>query len=1718
MTQFINLMKKLKTYEYKFITKDFKKHVKNIVGKLFPKLNPQDSKYLIRLSWYLIEDISLKFFDMDISKVENKYYEQWIQNNSQDIISTILMLLPFINNKDNYKLYKELTDLNHILFNSYDEKHISKKYLEIPRIELLKNKFKYSNFAIGLLNNNNKNLLELYEKDPDTLDYDKLIHKIMYHNFISLLETIKITNGKLYVNWIHTTPLNLENYKTSNLYIKTKETIDKIKQTNITDEKKLEIIQNNNGLYFGDIYNVYRNYYYRDIKKIKWYIFNKKIRGKGTYMIQYLNKIINFDTLFKYDDYDDLNFIEKNDFESSFTNIVNSLISDSAFKIDKEFEKDLLGALMAFLVNDYTYKYKLTSKVFKPFKIDEHEFNIEGKEEFDKIEKLLLTNIDIITKYKIVDAYKKIDKHHLWNYLKESLELFKTTIYSTYLIKNNKIVNEDEFFNLSDNDGNKIQLNLKNIYNISKTLSHKEINDNWIIYPEIFNSLDKEDTKIFYNRIGLLSTDETENKYKWLKLSRNIMIQEGLTSANSSDLEIKKREIIDNFLKISNKIVWECLIKNGIISNFKINPKLTNKSLQPKNDKDNIKFIRNELKKSINLKDKDKDNRKDLDKSYYYVNNKKFKDLEINDQKYLDYITENDDWYTYYAMNWISQINFYNHYINHQILYVTGSTGAGKSTQIPKLLLYATKMYDYKSKGKVITTQPRIPPTENNTTWIAMGMGIPINKKINNKYNITTDNYNLQFKHSQKQHTRENHLGLLFKTVTDGTLYQELLNNPIMKEQIPNNKLTIEGKMDFIYGINNKYDVMIIDESHEHNTNMDLILTLARYACFHNNSLRLVITSATMEDDEPIYRSYYKEINDNFLYPIKRPITNKFVKDFMIYSILLDRRIHISEPGKTTRFKINDIYLPDDEDIENLDNTSNSLNTLELAINIANNICNRSQSGQILLFTTGTREILKTVKKINKITQRNVIALPYYGTGLNQKYKEYIEKIDIYISKIKNNKNKIHLEWGETFIEDNSIPDNLYTRAIIVATNVAEASITIPGLEYVIDTGYSKENKYNSTFRTSKLIVEKISESSRIQRRGRVGRKLDGYVYYTYKKNTRSDILPKYNITQENFEPHIINLLTNDKNIFSPFHHSGIDYHLYLNNDIEFNPYNKLKDIFSDEHELNIANTLGFQYIIIDNGSITKPNNEYFQEPYFKINNEIPKYFNRYLTGYAIATCLDLDGKFYIVNKFENEITRNIENDIIKFQGSNEKNIPDEIFRNIISILNQKSYLFVNPSNRLDYNEMTKTHLNNKINELRRDLFLNENNAICLIAAKAYDVYEEVISIISMLDTIDYKVSNLAKIIKKYNKREIPDFFSLYKLYGNQDSDIIGIYKITKLIKNKFSKLLIFKLINDESILMNILREKYDYYCKKYIEFNNENKLNDFINLIKKNKNVAEIEIELNLFNWLKYNGKINKESGFLLWINKSKKIREIISEDIENNYDEILNWSNNNVLNHEIIKKYLYNYMDQVINIITIKKNYNDEINEESSFDWIENLKYSFNNSLINRSIENKIIMSFLYANPISICIKLNLNDTEYVLTSNSRIRIQPKKLIPGKNINNSLCNKNTSCIFYLNISENRNNSSSFSIITNIKPEIITRTNPLYYNKLFFKNNYIDNEFININNSIRYNTKLIKINGKLYDDFIKKIENNWSLNYYVWNDESLPIIKKYIQAFIKKF
>jgi uncharacterized protein (UPF0297 family) len=391
-------------------------------------------------------------------------------------------------------------------------------------------------------------------------------------------------------------------------------------------------------------------------------------------------------------------------------------------------------------------------------------------------------------------------------------------------------------------------------------------------------------------------------------------------------------------------------------------------------------------------------------------------------------------------------------------------------------------------------------------------------------------------------HTKKyaNHLTL--KMVTDGTLLEELLKNPMLKTLAKGEFDEEKNEQSYIVHTDNLYDVIMVDEAHEHNTNMDLILTLMRQSCMYNNSIRLIIVSATMDDDEPIYRSYYKLVNDNIVHPIKQPLINHPIYNSnsssinnsnsssinnsmnnFIDSYYLDRRIHISVPKQSYSYKITEIYDEEIEKLFTLDMSENSRLAQEKSYNIIKQICETSVSGDILLFSTGKEEIKTAVRQLNRIIPTNVIALPFYSE-MNGKYRDIISDIDKKISTIRNKKENIAEEWAEDYLDIKDIPEGYYKRAIIIATNVAEASITIETLKYVVDTGYSKVNRYSDLMDSSNINVEPISESSRIQRKGRVGRVSEGTVYYIYGKNKRLNVAPKYGITLGDFHNSFIKI------------------------------------------------------------------------------------------------------------------------------------------------------------------------------------------------------------------------------------------------------------------------------------------------------------------------------------------------------------------------------------------------------------------------------------------------------------------------------------------------------------------------------------------------------------------------------------------------------------------
>jgi len=277
---------------------------------------------------------------------------------------------------------------------------------------------------------------------------------------------------------------------------------------------------------------------------------------------------------------------------------------------------------------------------------------------------------------------------------------------------------------------------------------------------------------------------------------------------------------------------------------------------------------------------------------------------------------------------------------------------------------------------------------------------------------------------------------------------------------------------------------------------MDMILTYMKISLYHNNSLKLIIVSATMDDDEPRYRRFYRDINDNRMYPF-----NTNLIDNKLDRINVDRRLHIWPPSEIdkggTTYPIKDIWNQDPS-FEGI---------VKLALNLI-----ETQNGDILIFQPGTKEISKMVTELNNRLPINAIAIPYHGK-MDQNKKNLIENLS--------DEDKRRLTYPKTVPYDTKeepeirVPQGTYDRVIVIATNLAEASITISTLKFVIETGTQKIDVYDYVNRISKIKLVPISESSRKQRRGRVGRKSSGTVYYTYGPDDLKNNKINFNISIE---------------------------------------------------------------------------------------------------------------------------------------------------------------------------------------------------------------------------------------------------------------------------------------------------------------------------------------------------------------------------------------------------------------------------------------------------------------------------------------------------------------------------------------------------------------------------------------------------------------------------
>jgi hypothetical protein len=1223
--------------------------INNTIVTIFPKLNSVDTSYLLKSTCELVYVIGYKF-DF-LPQTLDDYIYQLTQNDSRDIKTLILMLLPFINDDDEGSKKKILT--------SFQDLYTKKESESNPDYP----KYTYSNLQYN----------RCIRKDG-FLQAERNFHiDHLEHNKKLLFNTISIVCNKLFVNWLDVRPVSLREYQGTMCYIATKRSINE-KYYSVwdltinTDSIKLD------PYYFKalpllDIYQTLAIDLFDKIKNIRWTIYDVLLNARPITMISILNSILPMQTMYHELEWGMMTIKQQSEFSYYWKLFIETVSANRGInKLDANIVQRVLRSICVYFQKYYYQIEKLVkSGLYKKFKfkvkIIEGEVIPEGSE-------------NTVPLPSIISAFENTPEEHIYTYIYDCITKLKKTWYGLYLFTSQ--YNDDrkkQFLHLTNRniydvkpltpgvdlhdhtecnyyaikahtdtygflytDGTHF-LTLKNIYNFAKSICHygKDWEPMSLYWGEI-DSIDSNNTRK-NNFIRQLDANNKEVS-EWFRVYRYLKITYGIKDRGT--INEYNIWIYQSIKLLLADIVIQSLVSKGCFSFMMATKGLTDKKLVGPDDVYD-QLVQQKLSEYVFKKEFNQN----WNESYHFINNKQYGDMElikvvdksksISYYSYLQQLQSDSEmtWETLFAQNWISQISFFHHYMNNRVIYITGGTGSGKSTQIPKLLLYALKAIHYKYDGKVCCTAPRRDVVKNNATRIAMELGVPIEQPslILNK-SLKTTNYNIQFRYQDKEEThepiREDKVDYFIKIVTDGLLLEQLLRNKFLKRtRIQKNKT--------VFTDTNLYDIIMIDESHEHNANMDLILTLTRQSLIYNNSLKLVIVSATMDEDEPIYRRYYRDINDNRMYPWDFTLWN-----YNLDRINIDRRLHIAAPGKTTNYKVYDKWLPIPNETLN--------ESIDRVVALAIRVCKEYSTGDVLIFLPGKNQIKKACRLLNSNSNiaKNIIALPYYSE-MQAHSKTIITKIDVYVKTLhyKKEDTQLYVEYPDDFKALKINPDSLYNydRAIIISTDIAEASITFPKLKHVIDTGWSKKAFFDINSRTNLLDLRRINEMSRLQRRGRVGRRSDGYVYYLYAPKDTKDVdsSVRLEITRKDVSQQLFSILDNSK-INDTFIESPYDFN-YITSGNDLTAFLKQYDTQDD-----IINVLKKQYCVSGTNIIHRYYGQVTQYDYDQMV-EIGNIYKQIDKTNCISI-YDVDGSFFLIHPEDDSCSRDIIGNFIKHKNT----------------------------------------------------------------------------------------------------------------------------------------------------------------------------------------------------------------------------------------------------------------------------------------------------------------------------------------------------------------------------------------------------------------------------------------------------------------------------------
>jgi ATP-dependent RNA helicase DHX36 len=392
-----------------------------------------------------------------------------------------------------------------------------------------------------------------------------------------------------------------------------------------------------------------------------------------------------------------------------------------------------------------------------------------------------------------------------------------------------------------------------------------------------------------------------------------------------------------------------------------------------------------------------------------------------------------------------------------QVIVISGETGCGKTTQIPQFILESEIEANRGAFSSIICTQPRRISAMSVSERVAYERGEQLGESVG---------YKVRLEGVKGRDTR-----LLF--CTTGILLRRLLVDRNLR------------------GVTH----VIVDEIHERGMNEDFLLIILKDLLSRRSELKLILMSATL--DAELFSSYFGGAGVIYIPGFTYPVRSHFLEDILeMTRYRLTPYNQIDDYGQERTWKMNkqipkkrksQITFVVEDALRAADFKEFSPETREslscwypdcIGFNLIEfllcNICENEGPGGILIFLTGWDDIssLKEKLQIHPIFGNPDLVMLLACHGSMETFEQRL-----------------------IFEEPAS-----GVRKIVLATNIAETSITINDVAFVIDCGKAKETSYDALNNTPCLLPSWISKVSAQQRRGRAGRVRPGQCYHLYPK------------------------------------------------------------------------------------------------------------------------------------------------------------------------------------------------------------------------------------------------------------------------------------------------------------------------------------------------------------------------------------------------------------------------------------------------------------------------------------------------------------------------------------------------------------------------------------------------------------------------------------------